>query len=127
MRKLIKLIIVISMLFGILTACSPEDNKELFRVMVTAEWPNDAQRQFECGDYIIMHESGYSDTVVAKGTGDQGIPQAHPTKKNPFPMGRDWMGKAWVQIKWMISYVKNRPGYGDMCSAKRHKLRTGWY
>lgn len=127
MRKLFMSVVAIFVALGALTACDPADNKELFRIMVAAEWPEDAQRQFECGDYIIMHESAYQDDVVAPGTGDQGIPQAHPTKKNPYPMGKDWKHKPWVQIKWMISYVKNRPGYGNMCKALVHKKAKGWY
>jgi resuscitation-promoting factor RpfB len=105
----------------VLCGCDPASNRVLGQQMATARGWSDTD--FECIEFIVMHESGWHDDIVGP-AGDYGIPQALPGKKMAT-VAADWRTNPATQIEWMYRYVVAR--YGSPCGAAAHKRRTGWY
>jgi hypothetical protein len=100
----------------------PLSPKELGFVMVIGKgW---SIEQWNCVDFIVMHESSWSVTADNPTSSAYGIPQALPGSKMATH-GREWRTSAWVQIAWMLDYMRAR--YGSPCGAWKHKRATGWY
>jgi hypothetical protein len=80
--------------------------------------------QFPCLNNLWAKESGWNERSSNPNSGAYGIPQALPgSKMSSF--GSDWQTNPATQIKWGLSYIKNR--YKTPCGAWQHFLDTGWY
>lgn len=77
--------------------------------------------QFGCLNSIIERESGWNVHAENPGSGAYGIPQSLPGWK----MGPGWQDSAWVQLRWMVGYV--RAQYGSPCSAWAFWQGHGYY
>jgi hypothetical protein len=80
--------------------------------------------EFPCLDQLFKKESGWNPKARNPSSGAYGIPQALPGSKMAV-FGSDWETNAVTQIKWGLSYIKNR--YGSPCAAWSHSQSTGWY
>lgn len=90
--------------------------------MLAAEagW-TDSNGEWSCLYSLWNRESGWSTPDTNPSSGAAGIPQALP----PSKMGPGWETNIGQQIRWGISYIKNR--YGDACSAWAHSNSVSWY
>lgn len=80
--------------------------------------------QMPCLDKLWTKESGWNHLSHNKSSGAYGIPQALPgSKMGSF--GDDWETNPATQIKWGLSYIKNR--YDTPCGAWQTFLDKGWY
>ncbi len=80
--------------------------------------------QMPCLDKLFTKESHWNPLAKNKSSGAYGIPQALPgTKMASF--GADWETNPVTQVKWGLSYIKNR--YQTPCGAWAHSQSTGWY
>jgi len=68
-----------------------------------------AEKDIEVAYKLIWHESKCRYNARNSSSGAYGIPQALPGKKMA-EVGSDWETNPVTQIKWMLSYVKNRYG-----------------
>lgn len=103
-------------------AATPAASKRVARVLV-------AQRrwsgvQFTCLDRLWMKESRWNHRAMNRSSGAYGIPQALPGRKMASA-GADWRTNPATQIRWGLSYIKQR--YGSPCQAWSHSQRRGWY
>jgi len=80
--------------------------------------------QFGCLVNLWNHESGWRVNAQNRSSGAYGIPQALPGSKMAA-YGSDWRTNPATQIKWGLSYIKNR--YGTPCGAWGHFQSTNWY
>jgi hypothetical protein len=80
--------------------------------------------QMPCLDKLFTKESHWNPLAKNTSSGAYGIPQALPGNKMAG-FGADWQTNPVVQVKWGLSYIKNR--YGTPCSAWSHSQSTGWY
>jgi hypothetical protein len=80
--------------------------------------------QFPCLEKLWTKESGWNHLSSNNSSGAYGIPQALPGSKMAT-FGDDWKTNPATQIKWGLSYVKNR--YSTPCGAWQHFLNNGWY
>lgn len=80
--------------------------------------------QMPCLEKLWTKESGWNHLSANRSTGAYGIPQALPGSKMAS-YGDDWETNPATQIKWGLSYIKNR--YSTPCGAWQHFLDTGWY
>ncbi|MFD1934117.1 transglycosylase SLT domain-containing protein [Nonomuraea mangrovi] len=96
-------------------------NKAIARPMVSDRgW---SRAHFACLERLWARESGWNHRA-GNGSGAYGIPQALPGHKMASA-GRDWRTNPKTQIKWGLSYIKQR--YGSPCSAWAHFQSRGWY
>ncbi|MCF6475051.1 lytic transglycosylase domain-containing protein [Nonomuraea sp. MG754425] len=96
-------------------------NKSIAKPMVTARgWD---RTQFICLVKLWARESGWNHRA-ANGSGAYGIPQALPGHKMSAS-GGDWRTNPRTQIKWGLSYIKQR--YGSPCRAWGHFQSHRWY
>ncbi|MGW4799399.1 aggregation-promoting factor C-terminal-like domain-containing protein [Nonomuraea sp. NPDC004297] len=96
-------------------------NKSIAKPMVTARgWD---RTQFICLVKLWARESGWNHRA-ANGSGAYGIPQALPGRKMSAS-GGDWRTNPRTQIKWGLSYIKQR--YGSPCRAWGHFQSHHWY
>jgi hypothetical protein len=79
--------------------------------------------QYSCLVTLWNRESGWRATAH-NSSGAHGIPQALPGNKMS-KFGKDWYTNPKTQIKWGLSYIRNR--YGTPCSALHHSNNRGWY
>lgn len=70
--------------------------------------------QMACLDKMWTHESNWRTTAENASSGSYGIPQSLPGSKMAA-FGSDWKTNPVTQIKWGLSYIKNR--YGTPCDA----------
>ncbi|WP_376768117.1 aggregation-promoting factor C-terminal-like domain-containing protein [Nonomuraea rhodomycinica] len=80
--------------------------------------------QFKCLVKLWRRESGWDHRAQNSSSGAYGIPQALPGSKMATK-GSDWRTNPRTQIKWGLSYIKQR--YGSPCGAWAHSESTGWY
>jgi hypothetical protein len=80
--------------------------------------------QMPCLDKLFTKESGWNPKARNKSSGAYGVPQALPGNKMAA-FGADWQTSVATQVKWGISYIKNR--YKTPCAAWAHSQSTGWY
>ena len=80
--------------------------------------------QFRFLNALWARESGWQVRALNQYSGAYGIPQAVPGSKMAAA-GPDWKTSASTQIRWGLSYIKER--YGSPRAAWRHELATGWY
>ena len=80
-----------------------------------------------CLVWIISHEApSWSTSETNPQSGAYGLPQALPGWKMESA-GPDWRWNPVTQVRWMISYVRQR--YGSACAAKSAWLARSphWY
>ncbi len=80
--------------------------------------------EMPCLDLLWTRESHWNTKAENTSSGAYGIPQALPGDKMAA-YGADWRTNPVPQIKWGLSYIKNR--YGTPCNAWAHSQATGWY
>lgn len=80
--------------------------------------------QFAALDNLWTRESNWSVTATNGSSGAYGIPQSLPGNKMAS-MGSDWRTNPVTQIKWGLSYIKDR--YGSPNQAWAHFQSRGWY
>ena len=80
--------------------------------------------QMPCLDKLFTRESQWNPKAKNKSSGAYGIPQALPGSKMAS-IGSDWEWNPVTQVKWGLSYIKNR--YKTPCGAWAHSQATGWY
>jgi len=79
--------------------------------------------QYGCLDTLWDYESGWN-VHAANSSGAYGIPQALPGSKMATA-GPDWENNYQTQIKWGLSYIKNR--YSSPCGAWSFWQDHHWY
>jgi len=79
--------------------------------------------QFSCLVTLWNRESGWR-VDAHNPSGAHGIPQSLPGNKMA-KFGKNWRTDPQIQIKWGLSYIKNR--YHTPCSALNHSYSYGWY
>ena len=84
-------------------------------------WP---AGQFSCLQPLWGHESGWSMTARNPSSGAYGIAQALPAAQMASA-GPDWQTSAATQVKWGLTYIKDR--YGSPCGAWAHEQASSWY
>lgn len=94
--------------------------------LVSDLWPNDFGTQMLALKNLWMGESGWNYKATNPSSGAYGIPQALPASKMGSA-GSDWRTNPATQIKWGLSYIKERYGkpstaYGDWQNRSPH-----WY
>lgn len=77
-----------------------------------------------CLDNLWTRESNWRTEAGNKSSGAYGIPQALPGSKMATA-GSDWLTNPATQIRWGLSYIKNR--YGTPCGAWSHFTSHNWY
>ncbi|MEV4070907.1 transglycosylase SLT domain-containing protein [Nonomuraea fuscirosea] len=97
-------------------------NKSIARPLVAARGWNLAQ--FGCLVSLWHRESGWNHRAGNRSSGAYGIPQALPGHKMASA-GSDWRTNPRTQIKWGLSYIKQR--YSSPCRAWGHFQSHGWY
>lgn len=70
--------------------------------------------QFQCLDRLWTGESNWNPLAENPSSGAYGIPQALPAEKLA-EAGADWRTNGVTQVKWGLSYIKDR--YGTPCDA----------
>ena len=90
----------------------PAEAQAIARKLLAGYGWNDSY-QYGCLLTMWNHESGWR-TNAANSAGAYGIPQSLPGDKMSVA-GPDWRTSARTQIKWGLSYIKNR--YGTPCDA----------
>lgn len=80
--------------------------------------------QMPCLEKLWSKESGWNHLSSNSSSGAYGIPQALPGSKMAA-YGDDWKTNPATQIKWGLSYIKNR--YKTPCGAWQYFLNNGWY
>lgn len=80
--------------------------------------------QFPCLDKLWKKESGWNYKAENRSSGAYGIPQALPGNKMSSA-GSDWQNNPATQIKWGLSYIKQR--YDTPCKAWAHSEAVGSY
>jgi len=73
---------------------------------------------------LWQRESGWSNVAQNASSGAYGIPQSLPGSKMG-PLANPPVSSAGAQIKWGLSYIKER--YGDPNGAWAHETSNGWY
>jgi hypothetical protein len=81
-------------------------------------------QEVACLVSLWNRESGWNVKAQNKSSGAYGIAQAVPGSKMAS-FGADWQTNPVTQIKWGLSYIKNR--YKTPCGAWAHSQSTGWY
>lgn len=85
------------------------------------KWGED---QFGCLNKIFTQESQWKWNATNPTSGAYGIPQSLPAGKMASA-GDDWKTNPATQIKWGLTYIKER--YGTPCAAWAFKRGAGWY
>jgi hypothetical protein len=80
--------------------------------------------QMPCLDKLFTKESGWNPKARNKSSGAFGIPQALPGNKMATE-GADWETNPVTQIKWGLTYIKNR--YKTPCAAWAHSQAVNSY
>lgn len=103
---------------------TPAEAKSLARGMARDfyGWGDD---QYNCLVTLWTNESGWRWWADNPWSDAYGIPQALPGSK----MGTGWQDDAAVQIRWGLSYIKNRWDYGSPCKALQmwNSRSPHWY
>ncbi|MFC4009824.1 transglycosylase SLT domain-containing protein [Nonomuraea purpurea] len=97
-------------------------NKSIAEPMVAKRGWNKAQ--FRCLERLWTRESDWNHRAANGSSGAYGIPQALPGHKMATS-GRDWRTNPRTQIKWGLSYIKQR--YGTPCGAWAQFQSHRWY
>lgn len=79
--------------------------------------------QFPCLEKLWSKESGWNERAGSTSAA-YGIPQALPGTKMATA-GSDWETNPATQIKWGLTYIKNK--YSTPCAAWQKFLDQGWY
>lgn len=80
--------------------------------------------QLTCLVSLWEKESNWNFTAENPSSGAYGIPQSLPGNKMASA-GSDWRTNPATQIKWGLSYIKDR--YKTPCGAWGHSVQVGWY
>jgi Transglycosylase SLT domain len=80
--------------------------------------------QGPCLEKLWQAESGWNVYARNPASGAYGIPQALPANRMRSA-GRDWARNPATQIRWGLTYIKQR--YGGPCNAWHHFQRRHWY
>ncbi|MBU6144286.1 MAG: transglycosylase SLT domain-containing protein [Acidobacteria bacterium] len=92
-----------------------------YKLVVDNGWGRD---QYSCLVALWERESNWRWNAYNKSSGAYGIPQSLPGAKMA-EMGSDWQTNPETQVRWGISYIKNR--YGAPCGAMAHSNKFNWY
>jgi len=92
-----------------------------YKKVIEQGWGRD---QYSCLVALWERESNWRWNAYNKSSGAYGIPQSLPGAKMA-EMGSDWQTNPETQIRWGISYIKNR--YGAPCGALAHSNKFNWY
>lgn len=82
------------------------------------------QSEFACLDQLYVSESNWRVNADNPSSSAYGIPQALPGSKMASA-GDDWATNPVTQIKWGLTYIKDR--YGTPCAAWSFKQSNNWY
>lgn len=104
---------------------SPDEAKRIAMCVMhsTYGWGDD---EYSCLVQMWNRESGWRWNAENRGSGAYGIPQSLPADKMASA-GIDWRDNAETQIRWGLSYIKNRPQYGSPCKALQWWNEHHWY
>ncbi|MFF3553029.1 aggregation-promoting factor C-terminal-like domain-containing protein [Streptomyces tsukubensis] len=91
--------------------------KDIARQMMSAG-------DFQCFSNIVTKESGWRYTATNPSSGAYGLVQAYPATKMATA-GADWRTNPATQIKWGLSYMKER--YDSPCGAWSFWQKKRWY
>ncbi|AZK96273.1 MULTISPECIES: aggregation-promoting factor C-terminal-like domain-containing protein [Streptomyces] len=91
--------------------------KDIARQMMSAG-------DFQCFSNIVTKESGWRYTATNPSSGAYGLVQAYPATKMATA-GADWRTNPATQIKWGLSYMKER--YDSPCGAWSFWQKNRWY
>lgn len=80
--------------------------------------------QFSCLNKLWTKESQWTVKATNPSSGAYGIPQSLPAGKMASA-GADWRTNPATQIRWGLTYIKDR--YGSPCRAWAHSQATNWY
>ena len=80
--------------------------------------------EYSCLVKLWDRESNWRWNAENKSSGAYGIPQSLPGSKMASA-GDDWQTNPATQIKWGLSYIKNR--YKTPCGALAHSDEKNWY
>jgi hypothetical protein len=92
-----------------------------YSLVIKQGWGRD---QYSCLVALWERESNWRWNAYNKSSGAYGIPQSLPGAKMA-EMGSDWQTNPETQIRWGVSYIKNR--YGAPCGAMAHSNKFNWY
>lgn len=81
-------------------------------------------KQYSCLVTLWNKESRWNHKAKNRYSGAYGIPQSLPGNKMRSA-GKDWKTNPATQIKWGLSYIKQR--YKTPCGALSAHARKGWY
>jgi hypothetical protein len=102
----------------------PQDVTDLklqAQTLVVVAW---GLSEWEAFDWIIRKESGWNHLAVNKHSGATGICQSLPAKKMQSA-GDDYLTNPLTQVKWCISYIKQR--YGTPTEARYFHKEHNWF
>lgn len=83
-----------------------------------------SELQFQCVNHLWFKESTWQWDARNASSGAYGIPQSLPATKMASA-GADWKTNYKTQVKWGLSYIKDR--YGSPCKAWQHSVENNWY
>lgn len=107
------------------THASPDEAKQIARQLLSQYFPdNHGDDQWDALEKLWTRESSWQWNAENPGSGAYGIPQSLPADKMASA-GNDWKDNAATQIKWGLTYIKNR--YGTPKNAWNHSETVGWY
>lgn len=94
--------------------------------LVSDLWPNDFGTQMLALKNLWMGESGWNYKAENPSSGAYGIPQALPASKMGSA-GSDWRTNPATQIKWGLTYIKERYGKPSTAWADWQNRSPHWY
>lgn len=103
---------------------TPEKAKAIAKSLMPTFFPNASSGEYDCVVWVFEHESGWKWDADNPRSDAYGIPQANPGDKMA-DMGSDWRTNATTQLKWGLTYMKER--YGTPCQAKSFWQAHNWY
>lgn len=80
--------------------------------------------QWDALNSIVTMESGWRVNAEEPSSHAYGLGQALPASKMA-PFGPDYLTNPATQLKWLVSYIKNR--YGNPAAALSFHVSHGWY
>jgi hypothetical protein len=120
------LVIALLAVAGVLTSCTPDQNRLLGRDMLRVQLGGQVENvaEWNCLNKLWTRESGWNEYARNRSSGAYGIPQSLPASKMASA-GADYLTSSVTQIRWGLDYIQAR--YGTPCNAWSHSQRTGWY
>ena len=99
----------------------PSSIQGIARQLVDQAWGDD---QWDAFSWIVNDESGWNPTAEEPSSHAYGLGQALPASKMRG-FGDDYLSNPVTQLRWMISYIKDR--YGNPAAAFSFHLANHWY